>query len=356
MTLTFISAEKLKLFAARLLARGGFTSDEGNAIAESLVLSELLGHGSHGVMRVPEYLNDLKKGCTVSGAQLNVLHETPNALIADAQYGAGQVVMPALLKKLQTKLETQPVVSAAVRHCGHIGRVGEWVEIPAEAGYPGLLMANDNGGIFSVAPPGGKQGVTSTNPIAFAVPLPDGKVFMTDMSTSAIAFGKVKLARINRAAVARHCIQDAEGNATTNPEALFTDPKGSILPMGGEQGYKGFALSMFMDMLVAGLSGGQTPPAENGSLYANNIIITLWNPKFFAGLAHMQQQAAKYIGFVRASSPVKPDKPIRLAGDRMLAVKQERQTTGIPLNQGLADSLLSLAKTLGVAAPSEFTG
>ena len=348
-----IHADRLEAFAAELLAKGGFTADEANAIARSLTLSELLGHGSHGLMRIAEYLEDIRKGTTVSGATLHIIQETPNSLIADAQFGPGQVIMSALLQKLTTKLETQSVVTAAVRNCGHTGRIGEWVEIPAKEGYPGLLLINDNGGFFCVAPPGGKKAVTSTNPIAFAIPLPDGEIFLTDMSTSAVAFGKVKLARLKGKSVAHDCIQDAEGNMTIDPEALFSNPKGSIMPMGGAQGYKGFALSMFADLLVAGLSGGYTPPAPANTKYANNFTIVLWNPKFFAGLDHMQEQAKKYIDFIRASPSANPEKPIRLAGDRMSAVRREREAKGIPLSKELSENLSSLAKKSGITPPTE---
>lgn len=350
-----IAADLLTKFAEALLAAGGFTSEEAKEIAASLILSELMGHGSHGVMRVKEYLQALKSGSIVSRANLKILYETPTSIHADAQVGPGQVVMPELLKIMMTKITTQAVVSASAVNCGHVGRVGEWVEGAAYAGYAALLLVNDNGTCMHVAPPGGKQSVTSTNPIAFAVPLPNGDIFLTDMSTSAIAFGKVKLARINRTPVMTDCIQDANGHATSDPMALFTHPRGSLMPMGGaSQGYKGFALSMFTDMMTAGLSGGQTPPANKEAIdKVNNISLTLWNPKFFAGLEHMQTQAKKYIDYIHASTPIDSTKPIRLPGDRMHALKKERLRNGIPLNPRLTEVLLDMAKTLNVQPPAE---
>ena len=353
--MAIIPATKLKVFVESLLTKGRFSPEEAKTIADSLTLSELSGHGSHGIMRVKDYLNDLNKGTVVSGAKLLVIQETPNSLMADAQFGVGQIVMPTLLQKLYAKLETQAVVSAAIRNCGHIGRIGEWVETPALKGYPGLLMVNDNGAFLKVAPPGGKRAVTSTNPVAFAIPLPEGKIFLTDMSTSAIAFGKAKLARLNGISVSPDCIQDANGDMTIDPNALFADPAGSIMPMGGAQGYKGFALSMFVDMLVAGLSGGQTPPAPEKTKYSNSISIILWNPRFFAGLEHMQEQAKKYLDFIRSCPPTDSAKPLRLSGDRMNAFKQEHERSGLSLSKGLSEELISLAKELGVTLPSELT-
>ena len=351
-----IDARRLRGFAVALLAKGGFTAQEAEAIADSLILSDLMGHGSHGVMRIKPYLENLKNGHVASGAALRIERETASSVFADAQRGVGQVIVPRILETLYDKLATQAVVTAAVRNCGHMGRIGEWVEGAAKRGFPGLLLVNDNGALLHVAPPGGKKAVTSTNPIAFAIPLPGGEVFMTDMATSAIAFGKVTLAKLGKTEVAADCIQTAEGKPTTDPAALFTDPPGSILPMGGAQGYKGFAISMFVDMLVAGLSGGQTPPAPNAFKYSNSFTLTLWNPLFFAGLAHMQAEAQKYVEFLHSSPPTDAEKPIRIPGDRMNGTRREREKDGIPLNPGLVKGMLGLAQELGVTPPEELAG
>ena len=348
-----ISTNHLRSFTAQILTKAGFPSVDAATIASSLILSESMGYSSHGLMRVYDYVMSLERGITAHTAQLTIVQETPNSLTVDAGFGAGQVVMPMVLQRLYAKLEVQAVVTAAVRNSGHIGRVGEWVEKTAEKGYPSLLMVNDNGVQLHVAPPGGKQAVTSTNPIAFAFPLADGKIFMTDMSTSAVAFGKVKVAKLNGTQMPPDCIQDAYGNPTQDPKALFMDPPGNIMPMGGAQGYKGFALSMLIDLLVAGLSGGQTPPASPDTKYANNLMLTLWNPKFFVGLSHMQAETEKYLAFVRASTPTNLDKPIRIPGDRRDAAQTTSASQGIVLSDQLSASLIKLAQKFSVAVPTE---
>jgi uncharacterized oxidoreductase len=343
-----IETVALITFLDRLLIAGGFSVDEASAITRSLILSEQLGYSSHGIAQVSRYIAELKAGNVLSGAQLKVLRDTPNSLAADAQAGVGQIIMPILLKNMYSKISAQASVCIAVRNCGHIGRLGEWVEEPATAGYAALLMVNDNGSNFLVAPPGGKRAVTSTNPIAFSVPLPAGQIFAADMSTGAIAFGKVNLARRTRTAVPPNCIQDSNGRPTTSPEALFEIPAGSILPMGGAQGYKGFALSMFVDLLVAGLSGGQTPPAAHGTKGENCIMMALWNPKFFAGIEHMRSQAAKYIAFIRECPVTDDTKPIRIPGDRANAARQASSSLGVDLSEELVDELKRIGKQLGM--------
>jgi uncharacterized oxidoreductase len=343
----------LTKFLQALLLKAGFNHDESISIADSLTLTELTGYSSHGLLRVRQYISVLKDGHLKSGADLKIVQETPTSITVDAQAGVGQLAMRKLLDTAYTKLESNAVVTAAVRNCGDIGRLGEWVERPAREGFIALMMVNDNGTGLYVAPPGGKRAVTSTNPIAWAIPMPDEKVFSTDMSTSAIAFGRVKLARLTGTQVPPHCIQDADGNPTKDPAALFTDPPGSILPMGGEQGYKGFALAMLVEMLVAGLSGGQATPATAGAKYSetsvlNNIVLTLWNPQFFSGAEHLLTESAKFVNFIKSSSAIDPSRVIRLPGDRMNRVKQDGENNGIRVDDNLADDLDLLARELGL--------
>ena len=139
-------------FLADLLVRAGFSKDEASAIARSLTLSERLGYASHGIAQISRYIAELRAGNIVSGATPRTLQETPNSLVVDAQLGAGQVAMPIVLRNVLSKLATQASVTAAVRNCGHVGRLGEWVEHPAEAGYAALLFVNDNGLNRIVAP------------------------------------------------------------------------------------------------------------------------------------------------------------------------------------------------------------
>lgn len=335
-------------FLRDLLVQAGFHEDEASAIAKSLTLSERLGYASHGIAQIARYIVELNAGNIVCGATPRTLQETSNSLVIDAQLGAGQVVMPIVLRNLYSKLATQASVTVAVRNCGHVGRLGEWVEHLAEAGYAALLFVNDNGLNKIVAPPGGRRGVTSTNPIAFGIPLAAGRIFSADVSTAAIALGKVERAKRTGVAVPPDCIQDDAGAPTRDPAALFASSAGTILPMGGAQGYKGFALSMFVDLLVAGLSGGQAPPAAPGTKGENCLIMTIWNPQFFSGLDHMQAQAAKYIELVKACPPADAAKPVRLPGERTYLARQVGGSD-VELSQELADDLALLAAQYGVA-------
>ncbi len=346
-----LELSRLLPFLEQVLSAGGFRPGEAVAVAKSLTLSEQLGYGSHGLMHVRRYIAELAAGNIVSGAALATVQETPVSLTVDAGAGVGQVVMPALIEALRAKATHHAVVTVAARNVGHVGRLGEWTEALTADGFATLLLVNDNGTNFLVAPPGGQRAVTSTNPLAFGIPLAGGQIFAVDMSTSAIAFGQVKRARRDGLTLPADCIQDAEGRASIDPQALFTDPPGSILPMGGAQGYKGFALSMFVDLLVAGLSGGQAPPAGEGAKGENSLVMVAWNPKFYAGLAHMVAQAEKYIAFVKASPSVDKARPIRIPGERTKALRDSADRGRVALGAELVADLVKLAGELDVAHP-----
>lgn len=352
---TLISASRLQGFATAVLEAGGFTREEAILTAKSLVQSNLLGYDSHGVVRVAEYVECLKKGELASGISLSIRHETANTCTADGQRGLGQVQMPRFLDLLLTKTKGNGVVSGALRNCGHVGRLGEWVEYIAAKGLAGFMAVNDNGALQCVAPPGGKEARTSTNPVAFGIPLPNGETFTLDISTSATAAGRVRLAYFSGESIPSHLIQDAEGNPSTNPAVLFEEPKGALLPLGGYSGgHKGFGLAMMVDCLVAGLSDGFAPPAPEEALLLNNAVVNIWNPEAFSGLAHMQAEAEKYLAFVRKTKPIDPAKPVRIPGDRSGTEKATRLKNGIPLSSGSCNALCTAAKKSGVPLLKEF--
>lgn len=344
-----INQKALEVFAASLLTAGGYSQDEASITAESLVLSNLMGHDSHGIMRVRPYNEFLAKGNFASGAPLSILHETSSSILANGHLGLGQVQMNRMLDALYSKLEATGTVTGTIVDCGHAGRLGEWVEKAASRGFAAFMCVNDNGVLRMVAPFGGKTGTTSTNPLAFAVPRGNGDIFAIDLSTSATAMGKMRLAHMAQKEVGAGLIQDHDGKPSINPSCLYEDPKGTILPFGG---YKGFALSLMVDCLAAGLSGGHMSPPPEDAHEINNVFITLWNPAYFAGIDHMRSEVEKYLTYVVQSEPVDPEHPVRLPGDRAKSVKKERLQNGVPFEKPFWETMLRYAEKLGVDAPS----
>jgi uncharacterized oxidoreductase len=344
-----IPPSALSRFARDLLAAAGVTHEEAALVAESLVESNLRGYDSHGVMRVTEYVGQLRCGELIADAELHILSETASMLAADAGYGFGQVQCRRLIEWLLPKARQQGVACGTLTKCGHVGRLGEWVELIAGHGLAGMITVNDNGVLRCVAPPGGTQPCISTNPLAIGVPT-GGEPLVLDISTSVVANGKVRLAMMAGQSCPEGWLLDADGNPTTDPATRFADPPGTILPLGGEQAYKGFGLGLLLDLLVGGLSGGFCPPAEPAARASNNVLLIAWAPSCFAGQEHFVQQAEQLITFIRGSRRQAGVAAIQLPGDRSAALRSKR-AEGIPIDDGTWSALVRLAEELRVSAP-----
>ncbi len=342
-----VDAHSLMEFATAIFVAKGVPADEAGQVAGSLVESNLCGHESHGVVRVTEYLDLLECGELHTEVSLDVITETAGLLACDANLGFGQVQMRRLIDRLEPMVCEAGVACATVRNCGHVGRLAEWVEEVARRGLASFLTVNDNGVLRCVAPPGGSEPCISTNPIAIGVPA-IGEPMVVDVSTSVVANGKIRVAQISGEAAPDGWLLDADGRPTNDPNTRFGEVPGSILPMGG---YKGFGLGLFFDMLVGGLSGGHCPPAPDGTVECNNVLLIAFDPERFHGLDAFQAEAKRLTDSIRASRRQEGVEKIRLPGDRSQQTRSERLRDGVPLDRGTWSELCRAGQALGVAAP-----
>ncbi|MBS0206803.1 MAG: Ldh family oxidoreductase [Planctomycetes bacterium] len=343
-----ISADSLRPFAAALFQAAGISAAESKIVADSLVESNLCGHESHGVVRVREYLDFLARGAVRANVELQVLSQTASLVVCDGQLGFGQIQMHRLIELLQPMAREQGLACGTIRRCGHVGRLGEWVERLAQNKLAGLMSVNDNGVLMCVAPPGGKQARISTNPLAIGVPT-NAEPLVLDISTSMVANGKIRVAQIAGQTCPDGWLLDANGQPTNDPSTRFADPPGTILPMGG---YKGFGLGLMLDILTGGLSGGFCPPAPAGEFECNNVLLIAFDPARFDGLNHFISQSQGLSDFVRETPPAEDSNPIRLPNDRSRQTRQTRLAHGIPLDEGTWSQLVALADRLEISVPT----
>src|SRR4029078_10187313 len=127
------------------------------------------------------------------------------------------------------KCSRHGVAVVALRNSGHLGRIGDWAEMAAAAGKVSLHFVNTSGGGILVPPFGGINRRLSANPIAAGVPVPGRPPVIGDISTCAIAEGKLKVAYNKGAKVPDGCIIDAQGRPTNDPKVFYADPPGAIL-------------------------------------------------------------------------------------------------------------------------------
>jgi len=345
------SAEKLTRFASELLSAGGVSPDEAALIARSLVDANLRGYDSHGLMRIPYYVDRVKQGEVVPGAQFEVLRESPCLLTVDAHWGFGQTQARRLTRQLIEKATSTGVAAGTMIRCSHVGRLGEYCEMAAEPpGLVSMMMVNNHGAVQRVAPPGGKAARLSTNPMAFGIPNGEEPVVL-DFCTCAAAEGKVRVKRIAGQRCPDGWLLDSEGRPTNDPNLLYADPPGTIRPMGGNQPYKGFGLSLVVEVLSGALSGGvcarETPINQIG----NCVFMLLLDPAHFGGRQHFAAEVTSLIAFIRGCPRVDGVDQITLPGDPERRMLARKISEGITFDHANWAQLTSLAEQLGVSIP-----
>jgi uncharacterized oxidoreductase len=314
------------------------------------VAANLRGHDSHGVMRVGQYLNQCGNGEIVPGAELTILRELPSILAADGHWGFGQVQAQRLTRQLIDKTRQAGVAVGTLVRSAHIGRLGEYCEMAADAGLVSMLMANTHANARRVAPPGGVAPRLGTNPLAFGVPN-GARPLILDFGTSATAEGKVRVKRIAGMLCPDGWLLDSQGQPSNDPAVLYGEPPGTIRPMGGDQPYKGFGLALIVEVFAGALSGGpcirEVPPNQNG----NCLFMLLADPAALGGADHLACEVAGLAEYVTGCPRADGAGEILLPGDPERRTLAQRQKHGIPLDEGNWNELVRLAARLEVALP-----
>ncbi len=351
-----LPAPTLLDFASRLFVAAGVPEGDASIVASNLVGANLRGHDSHGVLRLPQYVDFLRKGDYRIGVDLKVENESPGVVVVDGQWGLGQVQAHRLLELIVPRAKALGLAAGTGRDFGHIGRLGEYAEAAAARGLILIATVNNGGAGQRVAPPGGLEPRLGTNPLCAAVPT-DADPVVLDFGTSVAAEGKVRVHYFNdRKPVPEGWLLDAQGRPTTDPSVLYEPPMGSILPMGGSQAYKGFGLGLVLDMLSGGLTGGRSSHPGAAGARGNNVVFLALDPERFAGLDALVRESSGLASYVRATPRAEGVAAILLPGDPERMMLEYRSIEGIPLEAGQWSKLVELAEALGVAVPHIATG
>ncbi len=212
-----IAAEPLKGLVVSIFRHAGSDLDEAEAIAEHLIDANLVGHDSHGVIRILPYLQLLQQGGVRANRKASIMQDGGALIAVDGQQGYGQVVAKQAIALGIERVRAHGVAVVGLRNASHIGRIGAWAEQAAAAGLISLHFVNTSGAGILVAPFGGSDRRLSVNPIAMGVPRPGAEPIIHDMSTGIIAAGKVRVAQNKGELVPEGCLIDAKGRPTRDP-------------------------------------------------------------------------------------------------------------------------------------------
>jgi uncharacterized oxidoreductase len=340
-----ILPQPLKRLVGTMFARAGCEPPENERVAHYLVEANLVGHDSHGVIRVPFYVDWLRTGKVRANQQLKVVFENDVIVIADGQFGFGQTMGEKAMQLGLAKAEKLGVAVVALRNPGHLGRIGDWAEMAARANKISLHFVNTSGAGILVAPVGGIERRLSANPVAAGIPVKDGPPIIWDISTSVIAEGKIKVALNKGVPVPDNCLIDSQGRPTNDPTTFYGPPPGAILPFGG---HKGYGLGVVADILAGALTGNSCSNPATTRL-TNGMLAIILDPKFFQTDEEFSNEVSRFIAYIKSSAKVSPDAEILMPGEVEEQNRARRSKEGIDLDETTWKQLLNTCRSLDIA-------
>ena len=338
-----VRAEELGDLVKGVLKAAGADQRNADRVAEALVSSDLCGVQTHGVWHLAGYVKAIKDGDIIPTAWPEILNETPTTALVSGNWTFGHVAAKYAMDVAIEKAHAYNVAVVGLVKAGHIGRLGEYVEMAAEKG----LIAQLWGGGYSeevpaAAPYGGRKRALHTNPVAMAFPVGTGAPMMFDFATTAIAGVKIVDARDQNKPLPPDSIIDKDGNPTTNAADFFEG--GAHVPFGRHKGYAFMMAAEFLGMILTA-SDTHTDPQRGGPIFRHSgAAFIVIKPDIFRPMEDFLAHAEKICSRIRSIPPAPGFKEVITPGDPEARTRAARLREGIPIPKGLWQKISKLPR------------
>ncbi|MFF3935610.1 Ldh family oxidoreductase [Streptomyces phaeofaciens] len=344
-----VPAEDLRTFSAALLEKGGLSAEQARTTADVFVWAALRGVESHGIARVPAYLDLLEKGVANADARIVVESGTPAAAVVDADRAPGPVALSAAADEAVTRARTTGVAAVGVRSTVHTGAIGYYVSRIAEQGLVGIGFV---AGMPNMGYTGVQGAAVATSPLAVAVPTAEGSPhapLLLDMATATIALGKIRQAKASGTPLPEGAAATADGTPTTDPERAVMP-----LPLGGA---KGSGMSLAFELLTSVLVGAPIFAAFHsddpaGRKHRQNALLIAVDPAAFGGAEAFTEAVDATLGTLKGLPVAEGADGVYYPGERSAAVAAGRAEKGVPVAPKVWRELTERAERLGVTLPA----
>lgn len=333
--------EDLQRYAAALLAGGGFGRRQAEQTAEVLVWANARGVDSHGVLRIPRYVEMVEAGTIKPDAEPAVVERKGAVSVLEASRSPGAAAMTAAMQEAVEQGTKFGVGWCSARNITHAGAIGYYALQAATKGFVGIVMTA-SGPLMAYQ--GSRGSAVSTNPLAIAVPS-NGAPIVLDMSTANVALGKVMAAKDAGISIPPDWGVDEAGLPTTDPKQVAT-----LTPLGG---HKGSGLSLMIEILVSVLVNNPVIApalAGKGAGKMNGLAIAV-RINAFGETDNFMTDVAQLANAVKAVPAAAGITSILMPGERGFTEAAARRTSGIPLAAGTVARLAKMADRLGVRPP-----
>ena len=335
----------------------GCSEEDAQLAADVLVTADLRGVDSHGVARLDGYVRLLDNGRLNTKPAMKIIHETPSTATIDGDKGLGLVVAPFAMKVAIEKAKNVGSGWVSVQNSNHFGIAGYHSMLALENDMIGWSMTN---AAPLVVPTFSKEKLLGTNPISVSIPAKTQPPFVADFASTAVAYGKLEILQRQGKPAPLGWVQDAEGNATTNNNAVKEG--GGLLPVGGtrESGsHKGYGLGAIVDIFSGVLSGANfgpwVPPFATAGFHDVTEGVGKGTGHFLGAMRidgfrpadDFKNDMDKWINRFRNAEAIEGEK-VQIHGDYERILTQERKINGIPLNEKVVEALEKLGERFHV--------
>ena len=341
-----IRREHLEDMCATALQAGGASDAAARVVADHLVDNDTIGHHSHGVLRLREYVDAIDRGELIPDAGPRIVSESASTAQIDGNWAFGQVVATFATDLAIEKARTTGIGSVTMRRVKHIGRLGRYAEQAAGCDMASIIFTCGGGHGINQAPFGGTERKLNSNPVAMSFPSAYAGPFLMDMATSVVAEGKVRMYRFRGEQTPAGWIIDSDGNPTTDPNDFYGG--GAILPLGREEGHKGYALAFMVDLFGGVLSGGGIPGDPTDS-FSNDSMIIVLDPERFVPIEEAKRRASIMTDHLKGTRLSDESRPIMYPGEIEAKARAANQDRPIELVEATWQGILSVLRQYSIS-------
>jgi LDH2 family malate/lactate/ureidoglycolate dehydrogenase len=342
-----VPEKSLRTLVSDLFLAYNLSRDHAETLTDVLVWANLRGVDSHGVSRVPRYLELFENGQANARPSLTVDVLRPAIALVDADAAPGPVALTRAMDEAVSMARSTGAAWVAVRGTVHTGAIGYYTERAAQYGMAGLGIV---AGVPNMAYPGSAASAVATSPLSVAVPAGKHPTVTLDMATAVIALGRIAQLKAQGKPLPEGAAVTRDGRPTTDPaEAAIP------LPVGGA---KGAGMSLLFEMLAGGLTANPIVPAyhsgtEEGRRHRQNALLMAIDIAAFTPVEQFRRTVDETVDAIKALPQTDPDAEILVPGERGARSFDERSASGIPLPAKLLAALSQAAADKGVAIPEE---
>jgi L-2-hydroxycarboxylate dehydrogenase (NAD+) len=347
-----VSERDLRRVVKDIFVALGAPPADADVVAAVLVAADLRGIESHGVGRVRLYVKDIRNNVISPLTTITLVRESPTTAVLDGGNGLGQVTARRAMETAIEKARQAGCASVTVRGSNHFGIAGYYAMMALPHDMIGLALTNSSP---VMVPTYARQAVLGSNPIALAVPAGQRRPYVLDMATTVAPLGKMEVYMRKELPIPLGWGVDREGQPTTDPAEAYWH--GGLMPLGGPamtSGYKGYGLSLGVDVFSAVLSGAsfasQIIPWQNTRTEAANIghFFSAWRIDSFMPPSEFKERMDELIHLMHEAPKVVGEERIYIPGEKEFELTERRQKEGIPVHLKVIENLSQIGDELGV--------